>query len=109
MMNEFWKQVGQPLLLTALTALAGWLGMQLRALADRWVGERTKQSVIRTCVQAAEQLYHELDGAERLAKAGEAVRGMLAAKGLEISEQELRMGIEAVIAEMNYGFTGAKR
>lgn len=92
-----------PVLAAALTAAAGFVGAQLKALYRRWVDDRTKEAVVRTCVKAAEQLYHHLGGAEKLAKAREGIRQMLEEKGVSISQLEMELLIESVVAEFNYG------
>lgn len=92
-----------PVLAAALTALAGFLGTQLKALYRRWVDDKTKEAVVRTCVKAVEQLYHDLGGPEKLEKAQEGVRQMLEEKGISISQLEMDLLIESVVAEFNYG------
>ena len=47
-----------------------------------------------TCVKAAEQLYHDLGGPEKLKKAQEGVRQMLEETGIPISELEMNLLIE---------------
>lgn len=92
-----------PVLAAALTALAGFLGTQLKALYRRWVDDKTKEAVVRTCVKAVEQLYHDLGGPKKLEKAREGVRQMLEEKGISISQLEMDLLIESVVAEFNYG------
>ena len=92
-----------PVLAAALTALAGFLGTQLKALYRRWVDDKTKEAVVRTCVKAVEQLYHDLGGPEKLEKAREGICQMLEEKGVSISQLEMDLLIESVVAEFNYG------
>ena len=92
-----------PVLAAALTALAGFLGTQLKALYRRWVDDKTKEAVVRTCVRAVEQLYHDLGGPGKLEKAREGVRQMLKEKGISISQLEMDLLIESMVAEFNYG------
>ena len=89
-----------------LTALAGWLGTRLKTLCETRLNDRTKRAVARTCVRAVEQLYHDLDGPEKLKKAEQAVTEMLGERGIAVTALELRMNIEAVVAEFNYCFGG---
>ena len=97
-----------PVIGTALVSLAGFFGAQLKALYQKYVNDRTKEAVARTCVKAVEQLYHDLGGPEKLKKAQEGIRQMLEEKGIAISELEMEMLIESVVSEFNYGFkTGA--
>lgn len=108
-MAELIETYAIPALVALLTALAGWLGARMRALADRWVGDKTKRAVARTCVKAVEQLYHDLGCEAKRQKAEQAIVEMLAEKGITISELELRMNLEAVVAEFNYCFGGKKQ
>ena len=94
-----------PVFAAALTALAGFLGAQLKQLYRRWVDDRTKEAVVRTCVKAVEQLYHDLGGPEKLEKAQEGIRQMLEEKGISISQLEMNLLIESVVSEFHYSFT----
>ena len=96
-----------PVIAAALTALAGYLGTQLKKLYEKHINDKTKEAVVRTCVKAAEQLYHDLSGPEKLQKAQEGVVQMLNEKGIPISELEMNLLIESVVSEFNYGFAKA--
>lgn len=96
-----------PVLAAAITALAGFFGSQLKALYQKYVNDRTKEAVVRTCVKAVEQLYHDLNGPEKFEAAKKGVEEMLNEKGIPISELELNLLIESVVAEFNYGFARA--
>ena len=93
-----------PVLAAAFTALAGFIGAQLKLLCQRWLDDKTKEAVARTCVKAVEQLYHDLGGPEKLEKAREGIRQMLEEKGIAISQLEMNLLIESVVAEFNYSF-----
>ena len=104
---ELFSTYAVPLIVAALTALAGFLGTQAKALYQRYVNDKTKEAVVRTCVKATEQLYHDLGGPEKLQKAQEGIVQMLNEKGIPISELEMNLLIEAVVSEFNYGFAKA--
>ena len=108
MSKEFFMNYVLPVLMTALTALAGFIGTQVKQLYQRWVNDRTKEAVVRTCVKAVEQLYHDLGGPEKLEKAKAGAVEMLVAKGISITELELNMLIESVVSEFNHGFGDGK-
>lgn len=108
MSKEFFMNYVLPVLMTALTALAGFIGTQVKQLYQRWVNDRTKEAVVRTCVKAVEQLYHDLGGPEKLEKAKAGAVEMLVAKGISITELELNMLIESVVSEFNHGFGEGK-
>lgn len=96
-----------PVLAAVITALAGFLGAQLKLLCQRWVDDKTKEAVVRTCVKAVEQLYHDVGGPQKLEKAQEGIRQMLEEKGITISQLEMNLLIESVVAEFNYSFARA--
>ena len=97
-----------PAIVSLLAAAAAFVGAQNKRLYEKKVNDKTKQSVVRTCVKAVEQLYHDLGGPEKLEKAQEGIRQMLEEKGISISALEMDMLIESVVAEFNYGFGGKK-
>lgn len=101
---EIFSNFMLPAIIAVLTAVAGFVGTQLKGLYQKYVNDKTKEAVVRTCVKAAEQLYHDLSGAEKLEKAQEGVVQMLNEKGIPISELEMNLLIESVVAEFNYGF-----
>ena len=102
----FWAYVF-PVIVAALTALAGFLGTQIKGLYQKYINDKTKEAVVHTCVKAVEQLYHDLSGPEKFEAAKKGVEEMLNEKGIPISELELNLLIESVVAEFNYGFARA--
>ena len=105
--GELFATYALPIIAAAVTALAGFLGAQLKSLYQKYVNDKTKESVVRTCVKAVEQLYHDLGGPEKLEKAKEGIEDMLNEKGIPITELEMNLLIEAVVSEFNYGFAKA--
>lgn len=96
-----------PAIVSLLAAAAAFVGAQLKRLYEKYINDRKKEAVVRTCVKAVEQLYHDLSGPEKLQKAQEGVVQMLNEKGIPISELEMNLLIEAVVSEFNYGFAKA--
>lgn len=105
--GEIFATYALPVIAAAVTALAGFLGTQLKGLYQKYINDKTKESVVRTCVKAVEQLYHDLGGPEKLEKAKEGIEEMLNEKGISITELEMNLLIEAVVSEFNYGFAKA--
>ena len=95
-----------PILAAALTAVAGFVGTQIKHLYRRWVDDKTKEAVVRTCVKAVEQLYRDLGGPEKLERARAGIRQMLEEKGIPISQLEMDLLIESVVSEFNRGVGG---
>jgi prepilin signal peptidase PulO-like enzyme (type II secretory pathway) len=104
MFNEFVSTYGATILYSILTAIAGYLGIVVKNLYTKHINDKTKKEVAETCVKAVEQLYKNLHGDEKLQKALEAASEMLASKGITIGEVELRLLIEASVAEFNDAF-----
>lgn len=105
--QEIFVTYALPVIVAALTAFAGFIGTQVKKLYEKYINDKTKEAVVRTCVKAAEQLYHDLGGPEKLKKAQEGAVEMLNEKGIPISELELNLLIESVVSEFNYGFAKA--
>lgn len=107
-LNEFISTYGTTILYSILTAIAGYLGIVVKNLYQRYINDKTKQDVAKTCVQAVEQLYKDLHGDEKLQKALDAASEMLMVKGITITNIELRMLIEAALAEFNDAFNSGE-
>lgn len=103
-MKEFISVYGTTILYSILTAIAGYIGIVVKNLYQKYINDKTKQDVAKTVVQAVEQMYKDLHGDEKLQKALEAASDMLMTKGISISDIELRMLIEAAVAEFNDAF-----
>ena len=101
---DFLAQYGYILAYTALTAIAGFLGAQIKKRIDRVTADEEKRKAVETVVKAVEQLYQDLSGQEKLEKAKENIIAMLDIKGISISEIEMDMLIEACVAEFNLAF-----
>ena len=99
-MQQIMSEVIVPILATAITALAGYVGLQIKAIYKKHVDDKTKESVVKIVVKAVKQLYKDLNGEEKLAKAIENITAMLSEKGIAISELEIRMLIESAVEEL---------
>ena len=108
MFAQFVSEYGTTILYAILTAIAGWLGVVVKGLYTKYINDKTKQAVCRTVVQGVEQIYKDLHGEEKLAKALEAAADMLAEKSIHVSDLEIRMLIEAAVAEFNDAFHKAE-
>lgn len=104
MFTEFINAYGPDLINLVLTAILGYLGLVAKRLYEKHANNQTKKDVVKTVVQGVEQLYKNLHGDEKLQKALEAASEMLLEKSITVSEFELRMMIEAAVAEFNNAF-----
>ncbi|MBQ7546167.1 MAG: hypothetical protein IJT41_04275 [Clostridia bacterium] len=104
MILEFINQYGYMILYAALTAIAGFLGAQIKKRIDRVTADEEKRKAVETVVKAVEQMYQDLPGTEKLEKAKENILAILQSKDIAISEVEMDMLIEACVAEFNLVF-----
>ncbi|MCD7888326.1 MAG: phage holin family protein [Oscillospiraceae bacterium] len=100
----FISDYGTAILYAVLTAIAGYLGVAVKNIYQKYANDKTKKQVAETVVVAVEQLYDDLDGEEKLTKALEAMSQMLEEKGITISDIEMRMLIEAAVGSFNDAF-----
>ena len=101
LVKEFLSDFGISLVMAVLTAVAGFLGTQVKRTIQKYADDSTKKNVVKTCVRAVEQLYKDLHGEEKFAKAVENTVELLNEKGLAVSQEELTMLIEAAVSELN--------
>lgn len=97
--SEFIAEYGTTLLYTVITAIAGYIGIAVKTIYKKYIDDKTKQDVVKTCVKAVEQLYKDLSGEEKYQMAIESVNEMLTEKGLTITTLELEMLIESAVNE----------
>ena len=107
--QDFINGYGATILYAVITAIAGYLGIVIKNLYEKWINDKTKKAVVKTCVQAVEQIYKDLHGEDKYNKVVEAASEMLAEKGITISEFEIKMLIEAAVAEFNKVFENADK
>ena len=87
-----------------LCAIFGCLGYAMKQLADRSLTDETKRAVARVAVQAVEQVWTTVHGADKLAKALETAEALLKKKGIDFDSEEMQILIEAAVAEFNEVF-----
>lgn len=100
MFELFLQEYGMEILYTVIIAVFSYLGMQAKALYEKYINTKEKQAVAETVCKAIEQIYKDLDGESKKQKALENISLMLEEKGITITELEMEMLIEAAC----YGF-----
>jgi hypothetical protein len=103
-LKMFISEYGTAIAYTILTGVFAYLGVKAKALADKYLNDKTKKDVAKTVVRAVEQIYKDLHGDEKLDKALASASEMLAEKGITVTELEMRMLIESAVAEFNKAF-----
>lgn len=104
MIVEFINEYGTTILYAVLTAIAGYIGIAVKTLYTKYINDKTKKDVVKTVVLGIEQIYKDLHGHEKLEAALKSASDMLAEKGISVTDLELRMLIEAAVAEFNEAF-----
>lgn len=97
--TNFISQYGMAIAYAVLTAIAGAAAAFVKKKYNEWANTKTKKEVVKTVVMAVQQLYKDMDGDEKKQKAIQGIIAMLAEKGIEISELEIDMLIEAAVGE----------
>lgn len=100
----FINEYGTTILYAILTALFGYFGIIAKKYFDKWFETKEKKEIAKDVVQFTEQVYKTLHGEEKLMKAMEAMSDMLAEKGIHITELEMKVLLEAAVAEFNKAF-----
>ena len=101
---EFFNEYGTAILYAIITAIAGYLGMVAKNYYTKWFNDKTKRAVAKSVVLFVEQVYKDIHGEEKLNEAMKAFSEMLAEKGITITELEMRVLLEAAVAEFNEAF-----
>ena len=102
--KTFMQEYGLELISNLLLAIAGSLGLIFKNLATKYLNDKTKQAVAKIVVQGIEQTYKDLHGEEKLNAALAAFSELLLEKGIQCSEFEMRLLLEAAVGEFNKVF-----
>lgn len=100
----FINEYGTTILYTILTALFGYFGIIAKKYFDKWFETKEKKEIAKEVVKFTEQVYKTLHGADKLEKAMEAMSQMLTEKGIYITELEMKVLLEAAVAEFTKAF-----
>lgn len=104
MFIEIINMYGAEILGTLLLALAGIFGMVAKNLASKYLDTDTKRTLAKVVVQFVEQAYKHLHGEDKLNAALVTLSDLLAEKKIYATEVEMRVLIEAAVAEFNEVF-----
>ena len=104
MFTEFINEYGTTIMYAIMTAIGGYIGIVVKNLVTKYLNDKTKQAVAKTAVQFVEQVYKDMHGEKKLNEALTAASEMLAEKGITVTDLEMRVLIEAAVAEFNEAF-----
>lgn len=99
-MQQFIAEYGTVIIYAVVTGIAGFIGLQIKTIYQKYINDKTKEKVAKTVVKAVKQLYKDLDGEDKLTIAIRNITEMLNEKGITITELETRMLIEAAVEEL---------
>lgn len=94
-----------PILATFLTGFFTYLGTKLKATYEQKIKTETAKVVVDDVVKFVQQVYKDLDGADKLKKAIEQSSSILTSKGISITEAEINMLIESAVYGLKQGAT----
>ena len=104
MFTEVINMYGAEIIGTLLLALAGIVAMVAKNMAAKYLDTNTKRTLAKVVVQFVEQAYKELHGADKLNAALATLSELLAEKKIYATETEMKVLIEAAVAEFNEVF-----
>ena len=104
MFAEFVSTYGMEILVSILGIIGTVLGFIAKALVKKFLNDKTKQSIAKTCVLFVEQVFKNLHGEEKLTAALKRAAELLADKGIDCTALEMETLIEAAVAEFNEAF-----
>lgn len=102
--KDFINEYGVKIMLMIITAVGSYVGMQIKILYAKYVTSLEKRKIVTDVVRAVEQMYHDLNGEEKLQRAIAGATEILGSRGIKVTDFELRMLIEAAVSGFNYGF-----
>ena len=104
-MFEFFVYTYGPTLVGALLcAIMGSLGFAAKRLYEKRINTVEKKSIARTVASYVQQVWKDIHGPEKMAKALEAAEELLKKKNINFNASEMRIYIEAALAEFNEAF-----
>lgn len=104
MLLEVINMYGAEIIGTLLVALAGIAAMVAKNMAAKYLDTNTKRTLAKVVVQFVEQAYKHLHGEDKLNAALDTLADLLAEKKIYATEVEMRVLIEAAVAEFNEVF-----
>ena len=104
MFAQFISEYGTQILFAIVTAIAGYIGLVVKNIYQKYINDKMKENIVKNAVKFVEQVYKDLHGEEKLNEALVAAAEMLNEKGIAVTGLELRVLVEAAVAEFNGAF-----
>ena len=111
-MEELMNQI-QPLIINSavvvLTSIVSYVGIKVKKFFEEKADTETKKRIVKTTCQYVNQVYKDLDGDAKLEKAKENILEQLNEQGLQITDLELRVLIEATVNSFKKEVTSSEK
>ena len=91
------------IILTALTAILGWLGATIKKIYNEKVKNETIRNVINDCVKYVEQKSKTGEIKDKYEMAKDKAINILNSKGIQVSEDEIDLLIESFVNGLTKG------
>lgn len=88
-----------PMLATILTAIASYVGIQVKKLYEKKVNNETKKTIVSDVVKMVEQVYKDIHGKDKYNKAVKYITDALNEKNIPITDLEIKYLIESTCSE----------
>lgn len=109
MFTEFLNAYGMEIISALFIAIFGGFGIAIKRLVAKYVNNDTLRAIAKTAMLAVEQLYKELHGESKMNEALKIAAKLLTEKGITVNTDEMRLLIEAAVAEFNARYKSEKR
>lgn len=104
---EMLTEIALSVLGIVLSAVAAKLGQVFGAIWKEKAKDENVLHVTAVCVSAVEMMYRELGGEEKLSLAMDYAEKMLKEKGITLSSDQIRLYLEAALAQWKGAFDKA--
>ena len=100
-MNEILATSAMEIIKVIALMIFAIIGVSAAKLQAKYINTETKRKVAATTVAYIEQVYKDLHGDEKLARALAVAASILSQKGIKTTDEELKVLIEASVKKMN--------
>lgn len=97
--NEILSTYLIPMLATILTAIASYVGLQIKKLYEKKINTETKKAIVSDVVKMVEQVYKDIHGEDKYNKAVQYITDALNEKNIPITDLEIKYLIESTCSE----------
>ena len=99
----FIMEYGNMIIYTVLTAILGYVGIEIKKIVSRWLTLLEKKDVVKTCVLAVNRLYKRKKPSEKYNIALRNIENMLNERNIHASKFEIKLLIAEVCESIDCG------